>query len=279
MSFDLSKAIATAKRDQENTHISAILFGPSGAGKSRATGTLPGPILFLYSEGEAHGSASANSAGGKVLPVRYDEDDVGQKLAPDAAYARLLNVLGSADMLKGAGIQSVVIDGLTELETVIRSTAAFKNGCKNKNGAHDAFQESKVVLEMLRPVLDALRNLQKSIGVHYVVTCALEVTEIGDDGEILAGKPKLSTYSVVETLTFNFPDQLIVGPMTKNGKKARRFQFDAELSRVSKEGTKIKKILNMSPRLIPAVEELPDNIAADFTKLAEAKEAGKWITK
>ena len=278
MSFDLTQSIKSAMRDRDNAKLGAILFGPSGAGKSRAAGTMPGKKLFLYSEGELHGCSSASVTGGEdLLAVRYDESDDGTKLSPDDSYIRLLTILNSTQTFQAAGIKSVIIDGLSELETIVRNTNLFKTGCRTKNGGHDAFQESKVVLDLIRPVLEALRKLQKSHEIHYLVTCALEVTEVGDDGEIMTAKPKLSTYSVVETLVFNFPDQIVVGPMVKDGKKARRFQFDSDLTRVSKDqGGRVKKILNLSPRTTPEIEGLPDNTPADFSKLAAAKTARKW---
>jgi hypothetical protein len=272
--FNIAKASANARKDLDNKKVGAIILGPSGAGKSSLLGTFGCKTLFLYTGGEVHGPTAAATYGkGDVIGVRFDQDDEGTQLSADDSYARLLSILDAEGSLKEAGIGAIVIDSMTEVEFIIRSTSKFAKDCMTDKGKHNNFAEPQVTLNLFRPVLVKLRDLQLNIGIHYAVTCLLTVSAIGDNGEIEESAPKLSGYMVADGIIPQFPDVLVVGRMVgKSGIPARRIQFNAGVSKVSKDavGT-VKKMINFDPR-ITGVEKLPGNMEASLAKVVEMKQ-------
>lgn len=274
MSFNFAAAKEAASKALNSKTLGAIILGPSGAGKSYLCGTLPGKILYLFSDGELHGAIAAQVNGGDVTAVRMDQDDEGKKLNADDSYARVLQILGATDAIVDAKFQSIVIDSLSELEGIIRSTSIFKKKCENSVGKHNNFAEPGVTLELLRPVLSKLRDLSLQHGIHYAATCPLTVSSIADDGQILESSPRLSGYSVAENVILQFGDVLVVGQVTKAGKSGHCLQFTSgTVTKQSKDlSGQVKKLVNFNPR-ITGVKNPPQLLPANLTKVIELKEA------
>ena len=171
----------------------------------------------------------------------------------------------------------MAIDGVPELEETIRGSEQWAQKCKTAKGGHNTFAEGPAVNEMMRPIFNSLKDLQRNFGMHYVVTCVLDVQNMDDNGNIMASAPKLSTYSVAETVVRQFGDVLVVGRMSKGDVVKHKIQFMCGVSRSSKDATGIvKKSINFNPRLggIP-VSELPAIMDADLAKVLELKGYGK----
>lgn len=143
----------------------------------------------------------------------------------------------------------------------------------NAQGKHNSFAEPQTTLELFRPILVKLRDLQLNLGIHYAATCPLTVSAMAETGEITESAPKLSGYSVAEGLILQFPDVLVVGRMVgKSGNTAHRIQFAAGVAKTSKDqlGT-IKKTVNFHPR-VTGVKTLPPHMEASLAKVAELKQ-------
>jgi hypothetical protein len=275
MAFNFSKAKLNAVKDLTNTKLGVLVLGAGGDGKSTLCGTFEGRTLFLYCQGESHGARSASTMGGQLDAIRLDLDDDENRLTPDQTYDRLIAILSDAEGVRQEGYGAVVLDSLSDMESVIRATTKFKIACMTDKGGHNKFAEPQAVIDLFRPILVKLKDLQLNVGIHFACTCPLDVQSKEDNGEISEAKPKLSTYSVAESLVLQFADIITVGRMTNDkGKAAHRIQFGSNISKESKnqDGT-IKKLMNFSPRLA-GVLELPPHMVANMSKLAELKEKG-----
>ena len=282
MSFNFKKAIEFASKKSENDLLGAIILAPSGGGKSFLTGTLGVKTLYLHTLGEDHGPQGAKAMGGDlVVPLCINYSDEGKLLTledgrtpdNDAIYANLLSILSSGAALAKAGFKAIALDGAPEVEAVIRGTALFREKCRSNKGTHNTFQEGPAVNEMLRPILNLLKDVQREHGMHYLVTCTLDVQAMDESGNILGSSPQMSTYSVAETLVRQFGDILAVGRMTKGESIKHKIQFMCKVSRSSKTavGT-VKKSINFNPRLGGfKVEDLPAIMDADLAKVVELK--------
>lgn len=273
MGFNFKAAQAQAAADLKNDKLGLLVLGASGAGKSSVIGTLGVKTLYLYTTGESHGvSAAATQGGENVVPVCLDYAD-GKGLTADAAYDRLMAVLSDVEGIKKEGFGAIALDGASELEVLIRGTSRWRVMCQTDKGNHNSWEEGKATLAMFRPIIAALKDLQRSIGIHYVVTCILDVNSIGDDGEIMESKPKLQTYSVAEGVLQQFPDIVALGRMSKGDEIAHRIQFLAGVSRSTKDASgNIIKTVNFHPRLTGRVlADLPNTAKADLSELVKLK--------
>lgn len=270
--FNFSEAIKKAEKRLSNNTLGLIVLGSSGSGKSALTGTTGLKTLYLYLSGETHGPKSAKTYGkGDVDAIMIDDDG----RAPDDTFAALLSILDSHEDIEKAGYGAVVIDGATELEALIRRTLAFKKACLTSSGSHNNFAEPAAVQGMFREVMSRLRLLGDQ-GIHYVVTCILDVKAMDDDtGEIAEASPRLSTYSVAESLIQQFPDVVAVGRMSNGEKTAHRIQLCSGISKASKTANgAVKKMINFHPRLTGVVE-LPPHMPADLSLVIELKKGKK----
>lgn len=275
MSFDFGKAIQAAQADAKSALVGAIILGPSGAGKSSVLGTFGCKTLYLYTTGESHGVKAAMATGGsQIIPVCIDKDD--EQLAPDAAYRRLLDILGEKDAIKKMGVGAVVIDGASELEACVRESTAWKNECKTAQGKHNSFAEPGATLALLRPVVNALKALQRDVGVHFAMTCILDVKEVGMYGEIETASPRLTGFSVAESLVQQFSEVLVVGRMVRDDVTKYKFQFMTDITKASKdEAGRIKRAINFNPRVTGLlITELPSTVDANLQEIIKLK-AGK----
>lgn len=270
--LDLLNEVSNVRTDL----LFGIVLGSSGAGKSHVTGTLPGKILYLYLDSERHGSNAALKSSSSVFAVCIDRDKEGLPLKPEVAFKRGLEVL-NPEVLKKAGIGAVVLDGLTELEKLIRSTPKWANMCQSTNGKHNSFAEGASTIALADEYMRALRDAQDKIGVHVIVTGILDVQEVDDNGAISVAKPRLSGYAVAESLIAQFPDILVIGKITgKDGKSGRVFQNDTDVTRISKDQSGVvKKFINFQPRLAGVAGDLPAYVKADFKTIIEMKQGKK----
>ncbi len=256
------------------------LLGPSGAGKSHLAGTAEGKILYLYGSAESHGVTSARKSGGDILSVCIDRDKTGS-LKPDAAYKRLLECC-KTEVLKKAEVKTIVYDGLTELEKLIRETSEFKDRCTTAKGVYDKFSEVPAMNSMMDKVFNAFRSAQVECNVHVVVLGILDVqTENEKTGAIEKAAPRLTGYGVAVTAIQQFGDILAIGKMRKpDGTAGWLIQTGSTVSKVSKaaekDGGHVKKFINFDCRLqLPAGVELPAFIKADLMEVIKLKSGVK----
>jgi hypothetical protein len=273
--IDFAKLEKDAIESLKTDLLFVALLGGSGQGKSRACGSLPGKILYIHTSGESHGPISAAAGGNTVFPIQIDVDTK-RALSADETYVRLLEILKSREQLEKLGIKSVVLDGATELEQVIRGTKAFKEKCKTSSGGHNAFNEGAATIDLMRPILDELRNLQRDLKVHIVVTCLLDVKNVGDKKEVLEASPKLTSYGVASSVIPQFGDVLMIGRMQEDeGEVQYNFQMGGNVSKVSKEvNGRVKKMINFSPRIsvLNHGVQIPEYIPADFAEILKIKQ-------
>lgn len=280
MAFDFGKAEKQAAARKKLPLIAGIILAPSSGGKSYLMGTFGEKTLYLHTSGEEHGVDSARIEGGdNIVPVCIDIDEDGQKLGSDAAYKRLLAILADVEGVKKAGFKVVIVDGLSELEQLVRATSQWKTDCLSDKGAHNGFAEPAATIKAITKVTDGLRTLQREAGVHYLCSCLLDVKKLDSDtGEILESEPQLLGYKVVSTLVPQFPDQLVVGRMVSpDGKETHRLQFSAGVSKASVDNKtkEVKKFTNFSPRLSgTASDKLPPHMKADMKEVVKLKQAG-----
>jgi hypothetical protein len=272
--FDFDKAIKEASEAAKSPLLGAIVLGSSGSGKSSLMGTSGLKTLYLYTTGEDHGVKAAQAAAGSdIVPVCLDYAD-GKKLDADTAYQRTLDVLGSVDALKKMGVGMVAVDGASEIEAIIRDTKAWQRMCLTGQGKHNAFAEPTSTVSMFRPVINGLKDLQRNLGVHFVISCILDVKDLGPHGEILEAAPRLQGYSVAESVLQQFGDVLVVGKMERDSIVKYKVQFMTDLVKQSKDekGT-LKRAMNFAPRLT-GLQNLPPMVDADLKEILKMK-AGK----
>lgn len=282
MAFNIKGAVQAATKDLQNRALAAIILGQSGAGKSALLGTFGCKTLYIYALGESHGPKSAATLGGdNVVPVCINYNDAGKLLVQmdgttpdyDAIYLNLLSILTSAGSIVNEGIEAIGIDGIPEIEAIIRGSEMWREKCRSGKGAHNTFAEGPAVNEMLRPIFNLLSDLRRNNGIHYAVTCTLSVSDMGDNGEVRIASPQLSTYAVAETVVRQFGDIMVVGRMSKGDLVQHRIQFMTNVTRSSKDvHGQIKKAMNFSPRLEHVtLDKLPDNMGASLAKVIELK--------
>lgn len=251
-----------------------IVLGSSGAGKSHVFGTAPGKTLYLYLDSERHGVSAARKSGGDIVPICLDRDKDGKALKPDAAFKRGIDALSPA-VLKKAAIETVVVDGLIELEKLVRNTVKWEGACSTKGGGHNKFAEPAETVKILDEYMRALRTAQDEAGVHVVVSGILDVQEAETNGAVSLAKPRATGYSVAESMIQQFPDILVIGKITKaDGTAGRAFQTGTDLKRVSTDDkNKVKRFINFECRLAqPAgAPPLPTYIKADLKEVIKLK--------
>lgn len=252
--------------------ISMLVAGPSGAGKSHLIGSYPGKLLYLTAGAEVHGVDAAKKTGKNITAVYIDRDKTGP-ISADAALARL-EAATDPESVKAAQFQAIALDGLTELEKLVRASTAFKKMCETKTGGHDQFKEGPATITLMDKYLSRIRNLQFDQDLDAIITCIIDVTEINKrTGEIEAGKPRLMSYQVAESMIQQYGDVIIIGKMVNDkGDSGRVIQMQTELARqsVDNETKEVKKIFGITPRL-QGVEKVPPYIKADLAEVLKLK--------
>jgi hypothetical protein len=164
MAFDFKAAISSAKKDLSSNNLFLLLLGASGSGKSHSIGTLGVKTLYLYTKTEDHGpKAAAMTGGSNVVPLSIDTDG-DSNLSSDATLERLSSILSDTDGLKANGFKAIVIDSMTDLETIFRSSTKVKaTVLKNK------FAEGPALADMFKDLIITLKSVQQATGVHVMV--------------------------------------------------------------------------------------------------------------
>lgn len=277
MSFDFATALKEGAAALKQKQLGAILLGSSGSGKSRACGTLGVKTLYIHTSGEQHGALSANSGGSEIHPLCIDHEN-GKILDPDSAYTRLLAVLSDGSGIAKAGFKAVVLDGLTEIEALILETKAWKQRVQVEYKGVASYA-GPVTLSMMRPILTNLQKMQKDYGIHFIVTCILNVKELGESGEILSAEPKLKGFDVATDMVRQFADVLIIGQMSNGEISKPRIQIGAHVSKASKDfkTLEVRKLQNFYLRITGCdLAGAPDTLAPNLAKIAEYKAAGTY---
>jgi hypothetical protein len=254
-----------------SNRLSLMIAGPSGAGKSHLIGTYPGKVLYLTAGPEVHGVDAARKTGKNVTAIAIDRDKTGP-LSADAALARF-DAATDPESIRTNGFELIALDGLTELEKLVRASTKWKAICTTKGGGHDSFKEGPATIAMMDHCLTRLRNLQFDQGLDIAVTCILDVTETNKaTGEIEAAKPRLQSYQVAESMIQQFGDIVIIGSMQEAGKSGRVIQMQTDLVRksVDLDTKEVKKIFGITPRL-QGVDVVPPYIRADLSAVLNLK--------
>lgn len=280
--FDFDSAIADANSMLERRELEAIILAPSGSGKSALCGTIGKRTLYIFSSGENHGPQSARANARRhdidpsfVVPFCIDlvkgADGTAVRLNAEQAYERLRSVLADGKLLAAKGIEAVALDGAAELEIIIRDLPEWKKACLSASGKHNAFAEPTATATLFRPVINALKDLQRDYGMHFVMTCMLDVKDQDINGAILEAAPRLKGFQVAEQLIQQFNDVLVVGKMTKGSESKWKLQFMADIVKVAKEenGTQ-KRAMNFNPRIAGAT--CPPYLDADLRQVVALKE-------
>lgn len=251
-----------------------LILGGSGAGKSHLVGTVPGKTLYLHCSNESHGVSSAKKSNGDIVSVCIDRDGKGAQLSADAAWKRLFAAL-DIDSLKAAKFENIAVDGLTEIEKIIRGLTVWREACKTDKGKHNNFAEPAATVELFDKLLGQLRHVQDILGVRLLVTGIIDVTATEENGAILEAKPRLSGYAVAESVCQTFGDIVMVGRMKGKGGSGPVLQMAAEIGRDSKGADgQVKKTFGFTPRL-QGVAKVPEYIKADLKEVLKLKETAQ----
>jgi hypothetical protein len=266
--FDFLAEQVVTKEDR----LQLLIAGPSGAGKSHLIGTYPGKTLLISLGAETHGVSAAKKSNDKLVAVYADRDKDGSCLTPEQTYTKL-QAMTAPEAIKAAGFDMVAIDGLTELEKLVRSLAIWKNMCQTKNGGHDSFKETTSTITLMDSILMRLMNLQFELGTDIAVTCILDVKATNaKTGEIEEAQPRLQGYSIAEGRIQMFGDIITIGQMQGANGVGRVIQMHTDLVRksVNMESGEVKKIFGITPRL-QGVASVPNFIKADITEVLKLK--------
>lgn len=273
--FDFDRAFKEAQEDLKNSRLFLLLLGSSGNGKSYAQGTFGCKTLYLYTEGESHGPKSAKMEGkDNIHPICLNLEN-GKELSADESIKRLFSILDNAEYIKKSGFKAIALDGLSELESLIRDSTKFRTMTTTDSGKHNGFAEAGATLFQLKEIISKLKRVQRECGVHICATEILSVKELSPEGMILDSTPQLIGYSVATGVVQQFDDVMIIGKMQKKDKISYRFQLLAEATKVSADSVtkEIKKTFNFSPRLTGVdILALPPTLEANLSELIKLKE-------
>ncbi len=262
-----------AEQAQTNAHqLQLLVAGPSGGGKSHLLGTYPGKVLLIVLGAETHGISAAKKSAKNLIAVHADRTKDGLALTPEQTMDKLMAVLDSA-AIQAQGFNLVAIDGLTELEKLVRATKLWTNMCQTTKGGHDSFKETTATITLMDRILMKLINLQFEIGVDIAVTCILDVKATNPKtGEITEAQPRLQGYSIAEGRIQMFGDIITIGQMAGANGTGRVIQMHTSLTRksVNQDTDEVKKIFGITPRL-QNVAVVPDFIKADLSEVLKLK--------
>jgi hypothetical protein len=173
-----------------DTHLKILLFGLSGSGKSYAAakaGGAPGSkegrvaVLLLEPNGLASIRASNRHA---IVVTAYDPKRYGKVDVWEVVEQFIRDAMDGT--LAAAGVTTIVVDSLTELQRVWRDRCLVDDGVERKRLAlHKMTQQQwGTWTERFRRVLRTFRDLPMN-----VVAVALVQNETDDDGNITAIVP------------------------------------------------------------------------------------------
>lgn len=173
-----------------DTHIKTLLFGLSGSGKSYTAAKAGGPagskegrvaILLL----EPNGLASIRAANPHAIVVTaYDPKRYGKVFVWEVVEEFIRDAMSG--VLAAAGVTTIVVDSLTELQRVWRDRCLIDDGVEPKRLAlHKMTQQQwGTWTERFRRVLRTFRDLPMNV----IAVCLVQ-NETDDDGNITAIVP------------------------------------------------------------------------------------------
>jgi hypothetical protein len=251
------------------TNLEAIVLAPSGGGKSHLVGSLDRTVLYLYGSDETHGKTSASGGKATIKALQWDRNpETGEQLNADDALAFILAVL-TDEFLDAYGIDAIVLDSMTSLEKLIKSSSRFKVMCQTKDGGHNTFVEGEKAQIIVDEILSTVRKLSAKRKLDLVVTCVVDVKDKDEEtGAYSIVRPRLSSYGLAESTIQQFPQVLLIGKVQIKDKKGHCFQFDTLIERVSKDQNgNVKKYLNFDPRVIGSKRDLKRFEKADLEEI------------
>lgn len=273
--FDFKKNLQASRDLESSKSLYLLAMGQQGAGKSFLAGTLGVKTLYLYFSGESHGTASAKIEGASNIETYCLDVYAGNQLSPDDTFKHLLFVLNNAEMIEDEGYKLIVIDSASELEILIRETKEWDKATTSSSGKHDGYAEKGATIDMFRKVTSVLKNLQRKLDVHIMMTCILDVRSVGELGEIMESSPRIRGAGVAEFLNLQFDDVVAVGRMQKDGITKHKIQMGVNMSKVAKEVSGGQKTINYNPRIKGIkTEDLPPFMPADLKVVANLKRTG-----
>lgn len=161
------------EREVDSLLLRVLLHGDSGAGKTTAASTMPRPCFLLT---EPNGLLSIRAANPDAIVVDVVSTAATQGVPP-MNVVREFFVAALDGTLANAGVQSIVIDSLTELQRILRDeiTSTKRVG---PNG------EVKWTLDDWSTLTDRMRKLVRTIRdlPFHVVAICLSDTEVDDSG-------------------------------------------------------------------------------------------------
>ena len=259
----------------------ALVLGASGSGKSSSMGTIGLPTLILQGKVESHSTTAAKATSkdkSLVTGLDYTITRPDGSLDSQASYKNLLEILRDATIADNFG--AVVIDGASELQTVFKDTAKFRELCLSDKGIHNSFKEPEAYGVLFSEVINCLLMLQ-SRGVHVFMTCAAIITGGGDTSDEITARPNLYGFTVSENLCRNFSDIFFVNMCREedadgNENSVHRFVFNPKVSAITKDiktGKVTKQSFsNFSPRISYFTrEQLPEKSEVDFAAIIKAR--------
>lgn len=247
-----------------NYKLFGAVMGVTGSGKSTCCGTLPGKILWLYSEQfESHGPTYALNKVTEDTAITAVNLDVsmedGKEFDFDERLEQLRNILSDEGTAKS--FDNVVIDGLTTLEYIYTQSKECKSQAITNQGKKDTWAVFRLTTEFFNELFVSLNKLNR-LGMHVMCTCL--GSHVSNEDETTTFKPKLTGVGVAEAFLAKLPDRLLAV-------RSQGGQFKFKFNETIEKSTD-KRQVDCSPRLMPlAANEVPFEMTPDFRKVLQLK--------
>jgi AAA domain len=184
--LDRVKKAHEAKLD----HMKALVHGNSGSGKSTLCGTLPGPILYAYTEPQGVVSFRRVAPDGDTVHIS-SVDDVRDLLVT------LRN--GERDESAGTvcGYRSLAFDSLTEMQRKIMDQYIDRSDGGEKSGDRISISQWGEIIDRTAQLVRSFRDLP----LHFIITTlSAEHFVGGEDDAKRVVRPELAGRSLPNTL-------------------------------------------------------------------------------
>jgi hypothetical protein len=176
--------------DARQEHMKALVHGNSGSGKSTLCGTLPGPVLYAYTEPQGVVSFQRVCPDGDTIHIRT-VDDVRELLVT------LRN--GERDDAAGTvcGYRSLAFDSLTEMQRKIMDQYIDRSDGGEKSGDRISISQWGEIIDRTAQLVRSFRDLP----LHFVITTlSAEHFVGGEEDSKRVVRPELAGRSLPNTL-------------------------------------------------------------------------------
>lgn len=257
----------------------ALVLGPSGGGKSASFGTFGVRTLVLRTTTEHHGGLSAKTVSkkygfdGQVVDMDFTVRNKDGELDADATLANLRSILRDPGVAKTFG--AIAVDSITDLQTIIHKSEAWKQACLTDKGKHNKFAEADADLGIIESILNDYLMPLNHKGLHIALSCAAIVSSMGDQGEDLKASPNLMGFKVAESINRFFPDCFFVARVTEeDGSTAHKFLFKSNIKKDGKDAAgRVLKTTNFSPRVSGFdCDALPEMAENNFSRVIAGRQ-------